>query len=250
MGMRFPDAAFEASLCIFNLLRLRLDMRTISAGRLMGVSKLAGFTIIEILCVIIIIATLSSTALSSFIDFRNEARAAATHQSLMTIRSAIKNQTQQAMLRCGVTNVDTWSTQPGFTFFVVLGDKIDLNDMTAYSHLDRYRICTPAQLPNETDRKFWDVSSQQEAHDKPPNGSINYDTWSSMPPNAFVTYKDDDRVYVFGSTDTATIAGFGGKCAYVDHYAAINRVYHWWYKSDTGEIFPGTRTRGFDECEW
>lgn len=60
-----------------------------------------GFTLIEILMVLILIAVLAAVALNSFINFKNEARDAALKSNLAALRAAIAAQYSQMQLRCG-----------------------------------------------------------------------------------------------------------------------------------------------------
>ncbi len=61
----------------------------------------SGFTMIELLCVIIIVGALTASAMPNFLDFRKEARLAVVRMSLNTMRMGIKNAKQQILLRCG-----------------------------------------------------------------------------------------------------------------------------------------------------
>ncbi len=55
---------------------------------------------IELLMVIMIIAILGAAALPQFLDFRREAKIAAVQQALQAMRTGIKFQIQQAILKC------------------------------------------------------------------------------------------------------------------------------------------------------
>ncbi len=68
------------------------------------VSLESGFTMIELLMVIMLVAILGATALPQFLDFRQEARVAALQQSLQAMRVGIKLQTQQALLKCNASS--------------------------------------------------------------------------------------------------------------------------------------------------
>lgn len=67
-----------------------------------------GFTIIEMIIVILLAAILAAIAIPQFIDYRKEAKDAKTNQFLGAIRVGIANQYAQQILRCGARAGD-WS---------------------------------------------------------------------------------------------------------------------------------------------
>lgn len=67
-----------------------------------------GFTLIEILMVILLVSIIMVVAVPQFIDFQAQARNAATREAVAAIRSGINNQYAQMRLSCGVTNPATY----------------------------------------------------------------------------------------------------------------------------------------------
>jgi prepilin-type N-terminal cleavage/methylation domain-containing protein len=99
----------------------------------------AGFTLIEILMVVLLVSILAAVSIPQFIDFRTEAKDASTQAAVGTLRSAIANQYANITVRCGAN--------PG-TFPTVAN--LNANDVTSGAGAP----CTTAQVTVTTDRQF------------------------------------------------------------------------------------------------
>ncbi len=213
-----------------------------------------GFTIIELLTVMLLIAILGATALSAFIDFRLEARAAVVRRTIDVIRVGIKNQIQQAVLRCGAGPPNTYNNSRGRSLFSNLANALFTNDITAsespgFPFFNVLNICTDAQISNPTDRLFWQVSTFELAHSY--TGLNDTGVSSSMPKNALLEPSAFASVVpIFSGLSSSIISTWGGRCGVIDYVALISLRAHWLYNPDTGDIFAGTNTPGISECNF
>lgn len=97
-----------------------------------------GFSLIEILMVLVLIAVLAAIAINAFINFRQEARDSALRANLQVMRNAIAAQYAQMQLRCG--------TDPG--------DFPDTDSINANNIADGNSTCTTGQVPIASERQF------------------------------------------------------------------------------------------------
>jgi type II secretory pathway pseudopilin PulG len=200
---------------------------------------------IELLMVIILVGVLSAIAIPQFLDFRKEGKAAATRFILNALRIGIKNQTANARLRCGAVVADDPNSNG---FYNLLAYSLWYNDITALQDDPTYRICTSVQIPNATERKFWELPSSQTAGAYI-NG-INSGTTSIVPANPFMSPNTAAEVAIRIHLKDSEISGYGGRCATADFLTAGGVAYHWIYSRDTGDIFAGTNTPGVNECNF
>jgi prepilin-type N-terminal cleavage/methylation domain-containing protein len=98
-----------------------------------------GFTLIEILMVLLLVAILASVAITQFSNYTPEAKNAALKSDLQVVRQGIAIQFSQERLRCGVTT----NAYPPL-------DTLVANDITGGATPP----CTTTQVALSTDRRF------------------------------------------------------------------------------------------------
>ncbi len=200
--------------------------------------------------VIMIISILGATALPQFLDFRNEAKVAMLQQNLMNIRTAYKNQLQQAMLKCGA-ELPPWMNGLNATMNVygLLHQAGQRNDMT-YNQSSSTRLCTTAQLPDPNDRKFFADMSDSAVARTYASGTLVASIVERLPINPFIVPGSISSTRPSQGVADATVTLAGGKCAYVTASLGSGIQRHWWYILDSGEWFAGSNTAGINECNF
>ena len=209
---------------------------------------ISGFTMIELLLVILIIGSLSASALPNLLDLRKDAYAATLRRTLGMIRTAMKTQMQQALVRCGRTLQQIQSQNFAGDF----GDTAMVrNNITATgTGFFTPSICTAAQVVNAAERQFWTIGSGEIAHGFTglTDAGTNYGGSASfLPKNPLVTPVAGQTTSVWFSTTVGPTPTSG--CTYVNFGG---NQYHWIFlaASDGPYIFPGTNTAGINECAW
>jgi type II secretory pathway pseudopilin PulG len=202
---------------------------------------------IELLMVIILVGVLSTVAIPQFLDFRKEGKVSALKQNLSTLRIALKNQTQQALLKCGVGNTSTWLTMGGYNFWQALAlNWMSGNSITHYQADSNVRVCTNAMITNASDRPFISIAPASLAHLYV--GGVDMGTQPGIPLNPFTDPKSYTVVDTLCMVDNGDL--WNGTCPLIDWMNANGRNCAWLLNTNTGDIFPGTRTPGIDECYW
>ena len=128
-----------------------------------------GFTLTEILMVLVLIAILVAVGVTQFTNFSNNSRDATLRSNLQILRNAIATHNGQMRVRCNVQN-NVWPPLAN----------INANDIT-----NAAVPCTVVQVPNVADRPFV-------------MGPIPINSWGAVGTNAIV------QCTLVGCTNRAT----------------------------------------------
>ncbi len=201
-----------------------------------------GFTMIELLMVITIVSILGAVALPQFLNFRTEARVAALQSNLSTIRVGYKNQLLQVRLKCPGA-VWVANNYPSNIF-----SAMSANDITTGYSNPATRICTPQEIPDAADRKFYDIGTNGRAFSR----FFGSPTYVNMPENPFASLLSPPASALVGASfahTQAQIDAAGGTCAFISSLLGVN-VVHWAFAPNSNQvIFAATNTSGVNECQ-
>jgi MSHA pilin protein MshA len=170
----------------------------------------SGFTLIEILMVVLLVSILAAVSIPQFIDFRSDAKNAATQSAVGTLRTAIVNQYAQSGVRCGAAK---W---PDVT-------QLQNNDITKGTNPP----CTIAQVPSASDRAF--VAT------------------ASFPPNPWSGSAAASTTAVTVCSGGGCTFGSGTNCAGA---AFSNTDGGWCYNSSTGQIWANSNNSAANEYKF
>ena len=122
----------------------------------MSKSNKRGFTQIEILKDLVLVAVLAAVAINAFVNFRTEARDAALQANLAALRSAIAAQYAQMQLRCD-TNPGVFPT---------------LQSLTTNNITDGNSTCTTTMITVASERVFIQGGIPNNPWDSPLSNTI------------------------------------------------------------------------------
>ncbi len=204
---------------------------------------------VELLTTMLIIAILGAISVPQFLDFRKEAKVAVLRQNLDALRMGLKNQIQQAMLRCDVTRTPAGLVTPsGQSIYDILRlQMIYSNDITtAYGGV---QICDTTQITNPEERKFYILNGTTATSYF--NGVAYISGTNFLPNNPLID--PNNAMSIVPAVTTSGWNPASSRCAQI----AVNRNNgiqgHWFFTYSNSTdlvIVPGTNTPGVNECNF
>ncbi len=107
-----------------------------------GLLGAKGFTMVELLMVVLLVSILAVIGITQYKDFSKETRNAALKANLQILRNGISQQYGQSKLRCGQTG-NLWPKK----------SSLNANDVTS-PNIAGGGMCDPAMVPNVSDRPY------------------------------------------------------------------------------------------------
>jgi len=199
-------------------MKMKMKINTTTKMRLKMRSKNRGFTLIELMMIILLVGILMAVAIPQFYDFSTEAKTRALRESLAVVRTGISVQYAQLKIRCGVT-VSSW---PDFT-------QLTSNDISAGTGAQ----CTTVEVSKAQDRRFW---------------AGNTGTGTVPPENPW----SGSAVTVANRSLIAACTGMGCTDKAIDCGGAARDTSDggWCYSETTGEIWANSDNSGSTEYKY
>lgn len=166
----------------------------------------SGFTLVEILMVLILVAVLAAVGVNAFINFRAEAQEASLQANLAALRSGINAQYAQMQLRCG-----------GAAGVFPAASDVTANNITTSG------VCTVGEVTIASERAFVQGDIPNSPYTDPLNNDVN-------------------NCETSGVAD-ACVRGDAGP-VYCDGTATATN--EWCYNPSTGEIWLDSATAALE----
>jgi prepilin-type N-terminal cleavage/methylation domain-containing protein len=212
-----------------------------------------GFTMIELMGVILVVAILGSLAVTQFLDQRHEARVAAMEQIRQSVKMGLSLQHKNTLLRCN----NAASLKIPYDSFLA-------NDVTSGAS----PLCSVDQIPNAADRKIYDSSGSFNYQNQmnglttvgfaPALGSgqsyIQSECSTSSSGNAYGWCYTEDGDFFAADDETRTIASSGegasseaassSEASSSDSSTCGTELYYEWYNGESCSC----RYQAWDTC--